>query len=246
MIVFDQLGRKGRMGNAMWQIASTIGIARKLNTDYGFNEWAGESAFGISLPISHRRGHVFEEYPNMDYREQVYEQGSNFTLDGYFQSEKYFKHIEDEIRKLFTFRKEIQERVKKKYQLSLRLDPVSFHLRKTDYVSQNWFVGPQWYLDRMSELTGKLVMVFSDDIHYCMELFKDFPNVQYIHEDEVDSMCLMSMCRHHVISNSTFSWWAAWLSNSNNVVYPNRFDVINNGACTFPNKDFYPESWVMK
>lgn len=246
MIVFDQLGRKGRLGNILFEIASTIGIATKLNTDYGFNDWTGEGCFGLDLPKCNRVGHVYEEYPNMDFSNEVYNQGSNFTLDGYFQSERYFEDIKPQIRKLFTFRKEIVDRIAKTYQLALRLDPVSLHVRRTDYITQNWFVGDQWYLDRMNEVHGKLVLVFSDDIHHCMELFKDFKNILYIHEDEINSMCLMSMCQHHVISNSTFSWWGAWLSGSNDVTYPNRFDSINNGACTFPNKDFYPQRWKMK
>jgi hypothetical protein len=167
-------------------------------------------------------------------------------LDGYFQSEKYFIDIKDEILSLFRFNKTIESRINKKYQLALRLDPVSFHVRRTDYVTQGWYAGDNWYLDRMSELEGELVLVFSDDIHYCMGMFKDFGNIAYIHEDETSSLCLMSKCRHHVISNSTFSWWGAYLSQSDDVVYPNRFDPINNGACTFPNKDFYPEMWTNK
>ena len=237
----------GRLGNILFEVASTIGVAKKLGIEYAFNEYP-KWPFTSTLPVTNKfPNHRLNEYPNMGFRDEVYNQGRNFTIEGYFQCPKYFEDIKhDLIQNIFVFSSITEKEILKKYQLALRLDPVSFHVRRTDYVSQGWYTGDHWYLSRMSELEGKLVLVFSDDIHYCMELFKDFKNILYVHEDEVNSLCLMSKCKHHVISNSTFSYWGAFLSQSDYVIYPDRFDVINNGACTFPNKDFYPVNWLMK
>jgi hypothetical protein len=236
----------GRTGNILFEVASTIGIARKLGMDYAFNEVYNWPFMSVLPTTKNFPSHRFDEYPNMGYREDVYQQGTNFTIEGYFQSEKYFEHIKKElIEKMFVFPKAMLKDITRKYQLTLRLDPTALHVRRGDYAHNGWFIGDGWYLDRMREQSG-LVLVFSDDLHYCENLFKDFPNVLYIYEDPIESLCLMSKCRHHVISNSTFSWWGAWLSQSDDVTYPNWFHEINNGHCTFPNKDFYPIRWKSK
>jgi hypothetical protein len=236
----------GRLGNCCFEVASTIGVARKLGTEYAFNEFYNWPFRSVLPTTKQFPSHRFDEYPNMCYREDVYHQGTNFTIEGYFQSEKYFEHIKLElIQKVFAWPTIFERDLLIKYQLALRLDPTAIHVRLGDYTTNGWYIGDQWYLDRMSETKG-LVLVFSDNLHYCENLFKDFPNVLYIYEDSNESLCLMSKCRHHVISNSTFSWWGAWLSQSDDVTYPNWFHEINNGNCTFPNKDFYPTRWKSK
>lgn len=245
MVVYDKLGHFGRLGNIMFEVASTIGIADTLGIEFGFNDYP-PWPFDSKLPTFQASAHRFEEYPLMDYRKEVFSQGTNFTLDGYFQSEKYFIDSKEKILKFFLFNRNISDYILKKYQLALRLNPVSLHVRRGDYLSQGWYMGDHWHLARMAELKDRLILVFSDDVAYCEKLFADHKNIMYIWEDEINSLCLMSKCKSHVISNSTFSWWGSYLSQSDDVIYPDKFDIINGGACTFPNKDFYPERWKMK
>jgi hypothetical protein len=89
-------------------------------------------------------------------------------------------------------------------------------------------------------------MIFSDDIPYCKNIFGDQENVVYIdgNSQEVD-LCMMSLCHHNIIANSSFSWWGAWL-NSNKykkVVAPKRWF---GPAYSHNTKDLYPQSWTVE
>jgi hypothetical protein len=240
MIVFNRLGSMGRTGNQMFQIAACIGIANKCNSEAIFNKWDLASSFNFiqDKTIGSVNYWTFDENEINHFREETFSLKENWQLIGYFQSEKYFKHIESEIRAIFAFNETIKNRIEKKYQLALRLDPISLHVRVGDFKHNGWYIGDNYFLSMAEKFKKRLVIVFSDDIPYCKSMFRDFKNIMYADENEVDSLCLMSMCNTHVISNSTFSWWGAWLSNSNEVYYPDW------QSGNYPNNDFYPEQWI--
>jgi hypothetical protein len=81
--------------------------------------------------------------------------------------------------------------------------------------------------------------VFSDDPDWCRANLPIKNNI-YILEDEVTSIYLMGKCDHNIISNSSFSWWGAWLGEEKGkrIIYP------SHKVGDFPNKDFYPERWI--
>jgi len=150
----------------------------------------------------------------------------NAYLDGYCQSERYFKNIEKVIREDFIFRgsqrgvnKELAEKI-------LSAGSVSVHIRRTDYVSDpkinvhHGICGLEYYLAAVSEIGSKVkdpyFFVFADDIDWAKQNFKVKHQVEYIahnrDENSFEDMRLMSQCRHNIIANSTFSWWGAWLN----------------------------------
>ena len=242
MISFNNLGNLGRLANQMFQYASLKGIAR--NRGYEFSipprEVFGKrdpmvqqsdlniyDAFGLDKKnkvglfpnkVLQERTHTFDE-------ELFTNCPDNIDLLGFYQSEKYFKHIEDEIREDFTFESELVKSCKEflEYTFVYR-DVIALHIRRSDYiVNPNHPAQPIEYYQRALEMFPDLdVIVFSDDTEWCkqQEIFSsDRFSIAEGNTTDAD-LCLMSMCNFHIIANSSFSWWGAWLAKSKKVIAP--------------------------
>ena len=173
-------------------------------------------------------------------------------LDGYWQSEKYFKKYENVIREDFTL-KNVRDILKEKINEIQSCNSVALHIRRGDYVgnSNHPVQDLEYYRDAIIEISKVTqidkIFVFSDDIPWCKENIKSDYNVEFfIKEDynttDQEEMILMSKCKHFIIANSSFSWWGAWLSNNPNkiVVAPERwfFDKDKNTT------DLLPIDWI--
>ncbi len=232
MLAFNHLGHLGRLGNQMFQYASLRGIARNRGIDFcipkdnvelfiPFNMF-GVSPHNIKLldrgyaPVAEERQFHFDElFFNMIPDE--------ISIFGFFQSEKYFKHIEDEIRNDFSFKNQILDPCKE--MMESVGEAVSLHVRRTDYLTNDNHVALdlEYYQNALSHIDNNLpVLVFSDDVLWCkkQELFSDDRFMISECDDHYVDLCLMSLCKHHIIANSSFSWWGAWLANSQNVFAP--------------------------
>ncbi len=174
---------------------------------------------------------------------------------GYWQSELFFRGVEHEVRRTFRFR---DDRLNGRSRALARAlegsrDTVSLHVRRGDYLATDGHISafggictPEYYRAALSELSreaGPLrVYVFTDDAHWCRKNFPaDFTVVDWnTGADSWQDMCLMSRCRHHVMANSSFSWWGAWLDDrpGSRVVAPRRW--INTAAAP----DVCPERWI--
>jgi len=282
MISLNNLGNLGRLANQMFQYASLKGIAKNCGYDFcipprnvfGQNDQNVKNSdvtiydcFDLSNikqdivvnPMMQERGFNFDEnlFNNCP---------DNVDLFGYFQSEKYFKHIEDEIRKDFTFKEDITK-VSKEIFFQLfgeqvgvprgrrgrwrhRRTPkvISLHVRRGDYV-----VNPnhptqslEYYQQALSHFDENLpVIIFSDDPQWCneQELFK--PDRFFISEggDTRVDLCLMSLCSYHIIANSSYSWWGSWLANSQKTIAPKNWfggNCINHNT-----QDLYLSNWII-
>lgn len=150
---------------------------------------------------------------NDDFQTLEFPTTEKLFLNGYWQSEKHFSDTREII--LDDFNLDEYSKVRKNYpDLSTS---VSLHVRRTDYVSSNGF-HPVQSLDYYEQAINKLdndytrIYVFSDDIEWCKENIK-FDNCFFVdNNDEMESLSLMSNCRHNITANSSFSWWAAWLN----------------------------------
>lgn len=188
----------------------------------------------------------------------------NAYLTGYFQSEFYFKGIEDQVRKAFTFQPMILERLsaerKKKilsYQRSIdECLSVSIHIRRGDYLTSSEIYGGNcidaYYKSAISLIRGKYpcakFFVFSNDDAWTREwISENFPDgntfvaVEGTPEEEgYLDLYLMSRCRHHILANSSFSWWGAYLNPSvdKTVIAPARW--FNNQDC----RDIYTPEMI--
>ena len=248
MIGFNHLGRLGRFGNQMFQYAALRGIAANNNTNFCLPKWDSEVNDGLGNMLRTELFDCFEmgsvnnlniQLIDLD-RPTVSESGFNFdpkifncddwiSLWGFFQSEKYFKNVEDIIRKDFTFRDDILHPCQDMMQGILEGGRViGVHIRRKDYLTNpnHHFVGIDYYTEALQKFPDDInVLVFSDDSQWCHQqsLFEDDRFMISENNSGYIDMCLMSMCTDFIIGNSSFSWWAAWLGNSGKVIAPSNW-----------------------
>jgi len=184
----------------------------------------------------------------------------NVTMSGYFQNEHYFKNIEQEIREDFTFRYPLEGKNKVMERQLENCRSVAIHIRRGDYVQNtnavsNFITCEREYYERAMEyVLGKVdnpvFYIFSDDFDWVAENLNFGDHlVTFVDwnkgKDSYIDMQLMSLCKHNIIANSSFSWWGAWLNANPEkvVVCPDRWfqDDKKNALL----KDFYPEGWKM-
>lgn len=175
-------------------------------------------------------------------------------LDGTWLSEKYFADIRGVLLKDLQLKNDLSEDAKTVLHAIETTESVAVHVRRGDNVSNPKSIAfhgspsKEEYGAQMRYISEHVAnphfFVFSDDFVWCKEhISSEHPttfiegNTTYPHED----LHLMSRCKHILMSNSTLSWWGAWLNENPNkmVLRPKRFTL---GA--FDTKDFYPESWL--
>lgn len=173
--------------------------------------------------------------------------------NGWWQSEKFFKDISEEIRKDFTFSKFMG---KKNLEISKRIknsNSISIHIRRGDYLGDKGLGGlaPLEYYRRAIEYIKTRVdnpyfFIFSNDIEWCRKNL-DLENCYYVDwnkgEESYRDMQLMSLCKHNIIPNSSFSWWGAWLNNNPNkiVIAPEKWF---NDCTNMDYSNIVPETWI--
>ncbi len=188
---------------------------------------------------------VYSENPNMKFEKIDYRE--NLFIKGYFQSENYFKHNRKHIIELFSPQKEIEEFINKKYSSFINNNEcVSVHIRRGDYLRLSDFhniLGQKYYEKAMKEYDGAKFVFFSDDIGWCQNTFGNKNSIFIEKQPDVIDLFLMSKITHNIIANSSFSWWGAWLnqSESQTVICPSEwFGPKNSHLVT---KDLTPPSW---
>ncbi|MBI2966752.1 MAG: alpha-1,2-fucosyltransferase [Bacteroidetes bacterium] len=182
--------------------------------------------------------------------------GKNSCLEGYFQSENYFIRFEDFFRRTFIFHLSDDFKYHGIQKKIISENSISLHIRYGDYgtadAATHGLLNPSYYLKAVSfikEKTGKpFIFIFSD--HKVPDEFRkqlNCPNAVVPTEKndgQITDMYLMSQCRHHIIANSTFSWWGAWLNNKPGkiVIAPARWfsDPVKQGQAG----DIVPYSWT--
>tara|TARA_A100001515_G_scaffold137375_1_gene129921 strand:+ start:58 stop:825 length:768 start_codon:yes stop_codon:yes gene_type:complete len=231
---FNRLGSFGRHGNQMFQAASIYGIAKKtghtpvLNLANSTLKDCFEMT-GVEDGIVEQTGVYAEQ--GFSFNENVFEFPADISIDcyGYYQTEKYFKHCEQDIKTMFTFKEKIRH---KAGELLPEGVTVSMHLRKTDYTQLHEYHYNQtdeYYQEafaKMSEYFGDEIIpvIFSDDVKWCKNNMKWLPeNTVYMENDLNVDLCVMSWCNAHIIANSSFSWWGAWLGGGKTIAPKNWF-----------------------
>lgn len=262
MLAFNHLGKLGRLGNQMFQYASLRGIAANRGYDFGIphssfdDVWNDHQLFEVfelvNLPQSNIKfldmGHApIAKERGFGFDELLYNQCPNeVSIFGFFQSEKYFKKIRSSILEDFTFRQHILDPCK---DMMKGIDnPISLHIRRTDYLTNSNHVALpiSYYETALKEFdSDRPVIVFSDDAEWCnqQEIFSSDRFMISENSDNAVDMCLMSLCTSHIIANSSFSWWGAWLSKSNKVVAPKLW--FGPGNADKNTNDLIPENWMV-
>lgn len=298
MIGYNRLGINGRLGNQMFQYAALRGIAAKHGYDWCIpppnkkkNKVVNsthkiESAvynlldgFKMTHLSKSNLGYVpnlFKTYdePSFDFDSDFFEKcPDNVNIDGFRQSEKYFKHIEKEIREDFEFIDCINIPCKE-FIGQYGDDIIFLHVRRADATGRpNEFpvASVDWYEKMLDENFSKdvPVLILTDALGWVKEqkLFKqkrfllseqrEFYNIpiwngrgklEYTLLPWID-FCLMSLCNGAIVPNSTFGWWGAWLQKNQNkkivLQYPYFGSKFTNKHDSYRDlNDFYPEGWI--
>ena len=230
MISFSLLGSPtyGRLGNQLFQIAATIAIAKKNNHDFVFPTWDYNKYFEHVLPVGEN---VYAEkyFQKHKYFYEINLEKGNFDLRGFFSSAAFFEYAEADVRYYLTPKKEIINELKSKYVHLFSKKTCSIHIRRGDFLKfklQYPLISDYFYETAMAHFDKDTVfVVFSDDINYCKSKFRGDKFVFIENEKDIVDMFLMSMCDNHIISNSTFSWWGAWLNqkDSKKIIAPKQW-----------------------
>lgn len=261
MITFKALGQWGRLGNQMFQYATLFSVGKKKNYQIGipyklktrnaycnlFLDDCFEKLSAIDCDLFPTTKNYIEPYPIINFNPSIFDIEDDTDIHGYFQSEKYFKEYRDDILKEFTFKKEIND-IAENIKNLINDETISVHMRVGDYayLKDKHPICNQTYYEHAFNLlpSNKTILLFSDNLEFAYSVVKPFSDkikILETHNDFVD-LCLMSKCEYHIIANSSFSWWGAWLANSKQVYAPS----IWFGDCPDMPKnwsDIYCENW---
>ncbi len=209
------------------------------------NKWLGRNVQSIQY---HEKGHAFQP--------EVFHHKGDIHLIGYWQSQNYFLDIADTIREDFTFRIPPQGLNADLITQMNSCNAVSIHIRRGDYVSNasasafHGLCGVDYYqaaVERIAKGTPNIhLFIFSDDMEWVKQHLRfDYPMTYIDHnhgKQSWEDMRLMASCKHHIIANSSFSWWAAWLNPSTDkkVVAPSRWFM----DASINTQDVLPTDWI--
>ena len=202
------------------------------------------------------RRSIFAEPHLRPYDPNIEKTPKDLYLEGYWQSEKYFRDIQDTIRREFTIVHEPDYQNQKLAEQIIGSESVSIHVRRGDYIVESGLnrvhspCGLDYYarcVNFMKEkVTNPVFFVFSDDPPWVRENMRlEFPTVYVTQngpEKNYEDLRLMSVCKHNIIANSSFSWWAAWLKSNPNKIVLAPMEWFNDP--TLDTRDLLPENWV--
>ena len=282
MIGCNRLGSNGRLGNQMFQYASLRGIASNRGFDWVIppEEYSHTANYGLFETfnmtgvkkdnIGFVGGGILME-DGHQFSEELFEKcPDNVSLDGFFQTEKYFKNIADEIHQDFSFKNDYLFPCLE-YIESLNSSPIFLHVRRGDAIGREEFhpiLPISYYEECLKEFPDDTpCFVFTDDLEWCkrQELFSsdrflfNESNGVYSYKSmdgtgamsntilpQVD-LCLMSLCSGAIIANSSFSWWGAWLQNGRGkVVAPDPKKWFGTAMTHLDTSDIIPQNWIIK
>lgn len=207
------------------------------------------------LASRHRKAVVKEDLSKID--EELKRPYKNSYIEGYFSTEQFFADAEKEVRTAFQFVNQMPANVQEIAD-SINEHTVAFSIRRGDFLGNplHNMCSIEYFkraVERMKKVVPELnLLIFSDEIEWIESNLKfEMPHrfVQGV-ADHMDHMRLMSLCKHHIIPNSTFSWWGAWLSQPKTVFAPDLWITDDEKVHqeTFGHwvetRHTVPESWI--
>jgi hypothetical protein len=246
-----------------YQLDKFPGISEPIASREEIDNLIRPSSVGIFNKIRHkinRNRPIHNQWafvePHFHYYDKFWDARSPVYLTGYWQSEKYFFNIKENIHSVFSTKiQNSPENIKMANHIA-DLNAVSLHVRRGDMVSNPLVVashgsaGLDYYYAAMKLIENRVrnphYFVFSDDLDWCESNIKsDFPLTFVDCNTGLNSYLdiqLMRLCKHQIIPNSTFSWWGAWLNTSKDkiVIAPKKWFPTNDKNTN----DLIPESWI--
>ena len=159
-----------------------------------------------------------------------------YNIKGFYQSFKYFN--KEAFKAMLT--------IPRHNEIPLKTD-VAIHIRRTDYTKKNFhkLLSIDYYYNSLNTLSSKLkiskIYIFSDDINWCKQNFIHNTSIEFVTlEDEIEEFCFMMTFENIIMANSTFSWWAAYLSEGSNIYTPKHWFI---DGCNLNTMDLRPNYW---
>lgn len=234
----DTFGKMGRLGNQIFQYIFLINLSKKHNrivklpscySHYDKLNITIDKMFNIKINYLDTLDYVNtiltyreNKYNYNEIFEQIeFKKEINYNFYGYYQSEKYFKDIKKDIENILKINDKIET-----IQLDKEKTNISIHIRRGDLVEKKQYGPPisvKYLQDSINymrnNINNEIVwVIFSDDIEWSKNKLKLKEHMIYQNGDLYQDFKLMNECDHHIISNSTFSWWASYLNKNNNKI----------------------------
>lgn len=278
MIVYKDWGQHLRFGNWLFNYCALLTIAKRSGHQMEFPPYFAwqymthPPTIDIEL-VPHEtfpfRSNLYSR-EEMDYLYQFFTDRQGYTININLgpnnQSELWFQDELEYIKEMITFTPEAINRVRDKYSQFFTKPTIGIGIRRGDFVGHGCFyqIPEDWYMKALEanfpDWKDYNVVVFSDDIDWCREYYKDTPflfadpngththadNFTHYHKDPMEQFILGTLMDNFIGGSSTFTWWQMWYVknfNEGTVVHSTRNLA---GECheKFYNPDFYPTDWV--
>tara|TARA_E500000178_G_scaffold337932_1_gene377730 strand:+ start:2380 stop:3234 length:855 start_codon:yes stop_codon:yes gene_type:complete len=275
----------GGLGNQMFQFAAGYALSKKKNVKLSldlkyinkrklFNGFELEKVFNIYSKVTFLNNQLNINYlnfknilnifdksfyyykePHFHYSNNIFDLPKHSFLDGYWQSELYFKDYAKEIREIFTFSNNLNKENNLMIDEINHSNSISIHIRRGDFLlkrNNNHYTNLKDYYFKAISESDKLFVnpkyfIFTDDPLWVKENFNlnnPYNVVDFNHgNNSFIDMYLMSLCKSNIIANSSFSWWGAWLNNRNDKIIYAPKNWFNDKSIS--TKDLIPEQWII-
>ncbi len=256
----------GGLGNQLFQYSFGRYLANKQGTklllDISFYRNQNKrkymlDAFNIDAEVTIKVFNLIEfKEHNFAFDYKYKEISDNSIINGYWQSERYFEEIAQSIRDELTIRGKMTNAANKIIEQIKTRSSVSIHIRRGDYITEkktnlfhgvcdlDYYNNAIDYINSICDLPD--AYIFSDDIEWCKNNINIKNKIFFVNDDRKISDCeeliIMSNCENNIISNSTFSWWSAWLNDKKNkiVISPKKWFLDEN----INTVDLIPQNWI--
>lgn len=247
-------------------LLSTHSLSGNPDRDYGLNVFAitaevatPNETYPVKYPYGvlskgwrFLAGRFLKQFRTVHFDQSILKKTGDVFLDGYFQSEKYFDHIAEDIRKEFKLKSLSNDAKLLHKTIQATVSSVSVHIRGGDYLNHPHFAGictKNYYKRALTKIKecfpDATFFVFTNDPAWTKQTLPELDNPIYVQDYDLtdqEELILMSNCDHNIIANSSYSWWAAWLNDNTNkhVLVP---EIWAHGEQAVRFKDTVPDSW---
>ena len=236
----------------IFNISDKLSFFSQLSEKFEFLNYINTKIFQMFNYLIYNKNYILDNY-----WELIFDIKNNSYLNWYWFSHKYFSEYSEDIIKIFEVKKDISEKNKNYIEIINKnyLNTVSVHIRRWDYIisnSKSWkgLWDTHYYEESLKYIKNKirnpLFIVLSDDIEWVKENINFWENVIFIDWNEkawYEDLRIMYSCANHIIANSTFSWWGAYLWKNKNkiVIAPKQWFFVTNN---YNQSNYLPENWI--
>jgi hypothetical protein len=200
------------------------------------------------------RGRNYVREPHFEVSKSILQQPKNNTIyEGWWQSERYFSDISEEVRNIFTFVNPILKTSESLFTTIKNTNSICLNVRRTDFLKVDDLntTTKDYFLNAAKQMANLVdnphFFIFSDDVEWCAEnlnLAHPTTLVDHSHKGEKfgNYLQLMKACQHFIIPNSSFAWWAVWLNENKdkNVIAPKNWF----NSSQYDTSDLVPDNWI--